>query len=50
MLNRKYGRDTMRLAGANPLGWCRTKVARRSPPYTTRLSDVPLLRWFRKLI
>ncbi len=44
MLNRKYGRDTVRLAAANPKGRWRTKAARRSPLYTTRLSDVPLLR------
>jgi hypothetical protein len=44
MLNRKYGRDTVRLASANPKGRCRTKAARRSPLYTTRLSDMPLLR------
>jgi hypothetical protein len=44
MLNRKYGRDMARRAGANPKGRCRTKAARRPPLYTTRLSDVPLLR------
>ena len=43
MLNRKYGRDTVRWAAANPKGRWRTKAARRSPRYTTRLSDVPLL-------
>ena len=44
MLNRKYGRDTVRLAAANPEGGWRMKAGRRSPRYTTRLSDVPLLR------
>ncbi|MFL6283563.1 MAG: DUF4113 domain-containing protein [Pyrinomonadaceae bacterium] len=44
MLNRKYGRDTVRWAVANPKGCWRTKAARRSPLYTTSLSDVPLLR------
>jgi DNA polymerase V len=43
MLNRKYGRDTVRLAAANPKGVWRTKAGQRSPRYTTRLEDVPLL-------
>jgi DNA polymerase V len=43
MLNKKYGRDTVRLAGANPKGRWRTKVAKRSPRYTTKLSEVLLL-------
>jgi DNA polymerase V len=43
MLNKKYGRDTVRLAGANPKGRWRTKAGLRSPCYTTRLSDVPIL-------
>jgi len=30
MLNRKYGRDTVRLAAVNPKGRWRTKAARRS--------------------
>jgi DNA polymerase V len=40
MLNRKYGRDTVRLAGSNPQGRWRTKAARRSPRYTTKLKEV----------
>jgi len=36
MLNKKYGRDTVRLAGANLKGRWRTKAMRRSPQYTTR--------------
>jgi DNA polymerase V len=43
MLNKKYGRDTVRLAGANPQGRWRTKAAKRSPRYTTKLSEVPLI-------
>ena len=43
MLNKKYGRDTVRLAGANPKGRWRTKAAKRSPRYTTKLSEVPLI-------
>jgi DNA polymerase V len=43
MLNKKYGRDTVRLAGANPKGRGRTKAAKRSPRYTTKLSEVPLI-------
>jgi hypothetical protein len=43
MLNKKYGRDTVRPAGANPKGRQRTKAAKRSPRYTTKLSDVPLI-------
>lgn len=41
MLNRKYGRDTVRLAGANPKGRWMTRAGRRSPRYTTRLGEVP---------
>jgi DNA polymerase V len=44
MLNKKYGRDTVRLAGANPKGRWRTRAAVRSPRYTTKLSDVLLLK------
>jgi hypothetical protein len=44
MLNKKYGRDTVRLAGANPKGCWRTKAAKRSPRYTTKLAEVPRLR------
>lgn len=39
-LNKKYGRDTVRLAGANPKGRWRTKAAKRSPRYTTKLAEV----------
>ena len=44
MLNRKYGRDTVRLAGMNPKGRWGTKAAKRSPRYTRKLSEVPRLR------
>lgn len=44
MLNKKYGRDTLRLAGVKPKGWWRTKAAKRSPRYTTKLSEVPRLK------
>jgi DNA polymerase V len=40
MLNKKYGRDTVRLAVANPKGRWRTKAAKGSPRYTTKLADV----------
>ena len=40
MLNQKYGRDTVRLAAVNPKGRWRTKAAKRSARYTTKLSDV----------
>ena len=43
MLNRKYGRDTVRLGSANPRGRWKTRAVRTSPRYTTRLSEVPLL-------
>lgn len=39
-LNRKYGRDTVRLAGANPKGRWRTKAVKCSPRYTTKLAEV----------
>ena len=42
-LNRKYGRGTVRWAVAKPNGRWHTKAERRSPHYTTRLSDVPIL-------
>ena len=42
MLNKRYGRDTVRLAGTNPKGRWRTKAAKLSPRDTTRLADVPL--------
>lgn len=35
-----YSSDSVRLAGANPKGGWRTKAARRSPRYTTKLSEV----------
>ena len=44
MLKRKYGRDTVRLAGANPKGRWRTKAAKRSPHYTTKLAEVLRLK------
>ena len=40
MLNKRYGRDTVRLAGVNPKGRWRTKAAKRSPRYTTKLAEV----------
>jgi DNA polymerase V len=39
-INRKWGRDTVRFATANPDGNWRTKVEKRSPRYTTRLQEV----------
>jgi DNA polymerase V len=35
-LNKKYGRDKVRLVEANPKGRWRTKAAKRSPRYTTK--------------
>lgn len=43
MLNRKYGRDTVRWARAKPEGRWKTRAAMTSPRYTTRLTDVPVL-------
>jgi DNA polymerase V len=43
MLNRKYGRDTVRLAAARTDGRWKTKAARSSPRYTTRFSEIPTL-------
>lgn len=43
-LNKKYGRDTVRLAGMNTKGRWRTKAAKRSPRYTTKLKDVLLVK------
>lgn len=43
MLNRKYGRDTVRWAAANPKGRWKTKAGRMWPRHTPRLSDAPLL-------
>jgi DNA polymerase V len=42
-LNAKYGCGTVRLALARPDGRWKTKAARSSPHYTTRLSDIPTL-------
>jgi DNA polymerase V len=44
MLNKKYGRDTVRLAAVIPKGWWRAKAAKRSPRYTTKLTEVLLLK------
>lgn len=44
MLNKKYGRDIVRLTGLHPKGRWRMKAAKRSPRYTTKLSDVLLLK------
>lgn len=43
MLNMKYGRDTVRWEVAKPNGRWKTRAARCSPRYTTRLSDIPIL-------
>ena len=43
MLNKKYGRDTVRLARANPKGRWKTRAAKRSPRYTTKPAEVPLI-------
>jgi hypothetical protein len=40
MLSKKYGRDPVRLAGANPKGRWRPQAARRSPRYTTKLAEI----------
>jgi hypothetical protein len=45
MLNRKYGRDTVRWAVANPKGRWKIRAGWRSTLYTLRLSDVPPLRY-----
>jgi DNA polymerase V len=39
-INRRHGRDTVRLGVARPDGRWRTKFLRRSPNYTTRLKEV----------
>lgn len=39
-INRRWGRNTVRFATANPEGNWRTKVEKRSPRYTTRLDEV----------
>jgi hypothetical protein len=40
MLHKRYGLDTVRLAGANPKGRWRTKAAKRSRRYTTKLAEM----------
>jgi len=42
-INRKWGRNTVRFATANPLGNWQTKVEKRSPRYTTRLQEVMVI-------
>jgi DNA polymerase V len=42
-INRRWGRDTVRFATANPEGNWRTKVEKRSPRYTTRLPEVLII-------
>ena len=42
-LNAKYGRGTLRFVTAHPNGRWKTKAARSSPHYTTRLLDIPTL-------
>lgn len=39
-LNRRWGKNTVRFAVANPGGRWRTKFGKRSPGYTTRLDEV----------
>ena len=39
-INRRWGRDTVRLGAAKPKGRWRAKFEKRSPSYTTRLKDV----------
>jgi DNA polymerase V len=39
-INKKYGRDTIRFATADPEGRWRTKFQKRSQRYTTRLQEV----------
>jgi DNA polymerase V len=39
-INRRHGRDTVRLGVADPSGRWKTKAARRSPRYTTCLKEV----------
>jgi len=39
-INRRWGKDTVRFAVANPEGRWRTKFEKRSPRYTTRLQEV----------
>jgi DNA polymerase V len=43
-VNRRWGRDCIRFATANPQGnWC-TKSEKYSPRYTTRLEEVLTIR------
>ncbi len=42
-INRRWGRNTVRFATANPEGNWRTKVEKRSPRYTTRLPEVLII-------
>jgi DNA polymerase V len=44
LINRKYGRDTVRFAVAQPEGRWKTKSEYLSPRYTTRLSEVVTVR------
>jgi hypothetical protein len=44
MLNKKYGRDTVRLAGANLKGRLRSRAAKLSPRYTAKLAEALLLK------
>ena len=44
MLNKQYGRDTVRPAGVNPKDRWRMKAAKRSPRYTTKPAEVPRLK------
>lgn len=39
-INRRWGKDTVRFAVANPQGSWQTKFEKRSPRYTTRLQEV----------
>ena len=43
MPNKEYSRHTVRAAGVNLKGRWRTKVAKRSLRYTTKLSDIVLI-------
>ena len=47
-LNRQYGKGTLRVGSSgfehvDPDGW-RMKQERRTPRYTTRLNEVPIVR------
>ena len=39
-INRRWGKDTVRFAAANPEGRWRPRSEKRSPRYTTRLPEV----------